>query len=84
MRAYLNNRIYRYAGDCDITFFLGNIKGGIKDFQVSVKASSIKDIFCTIFNKNRNISDTRSGTRSHEAYVVRHAVDRWYTDILFE
>ncbi|KAH0949266.1 hypothetical protein HN011_000641 [Eciton burchellii] len=23
-----------YAGDCDITFFLGNIKGGIKDFQI--------------------------------------------------
>lgn len=27
---------YRYAGDCDITFFVGNIKGGIKDFQVSI------------------------------------------------
>ncbi|XP_018345898.1 PREDICTED: extended synaptotagmin-2 isoform X2 [Trachymyrmex septentrionalis] len=23
-----------YAGDCDITFFVGNIKGGIKDFQI--------------------------------------------------
>ncbi|XP_014475147.1 PREDICTED: extended synaptotagmin-2 isoform X2 [Dinoponera quadriceps] len=23
-----------YAGDCDITFFVGNIKGGIKDFQM--------------------------------------------------
>jgi len=45
IRAYFNNRIYRYAGDCDITFFLGNIKGGIKDFQVSAKATSIKDIF---------------------------------------
>lgn len=33
---YLNNCIYRYAGDCDINFFVGNIKGGIKDFQVSM------------------------------------------------
>ncbi|XP_071644430.1 extended synaptotagmin-2 isoform X2 [Temnothorax longispinosus] len=23
-----------YAGDCDITFFVGNIKGGIRDFQI--------------------------------------------------
>ncbi|EFN72622.1 Extended synaptotagmin-2 [Camponotus floridanus] len=23
-----------YAGDCDITFLVGNIKGGIKDFQI--------------------------------------------------
>ncbi|XP_018315969.1 extended synaptotagmin-2 isoform X4 [Mycetomoellerius zeteki] len=23
-----------YAGDCDISFFVGNIKGGIKDFQI--------------------------------------------------
>lgn len=49
---YLNNRIYRYAGDCDITFFLGNIKGGIKDFQVS--ANSIAQNMIILYSQYKN------------------------------
>lgn len=26
--------LFSYAGDCDISFTIGGIKGGIKDFQV--------------------------------------------------
>lgn len=29
------NFFYSYAGDCDITFMLSGMKGGIKDFQVN-------------------------------------------------
>lgn len=35
---------YRYACDCDITFLVGNIKGGIKDFQVNILKSYINYI----------------------------------------
>lgn len=47
---------YRYAGDCDISFFVGNIKGGIKDFQVSILKANIQLWkFSAIFNKKFQI-----------------------------
>lgn len=83
---YFNYYFYRYAGDCDITFFVGNIKGGIKDFQVSILRVSIRlwKIFSAIFNKNIKISDTWIGARCYETYAAHDAINRRCTDILLE
>ena len=38
-------KIFSYAGDCDISFYLKGLSGGIKDFQVGTVISKICNYF---------------------------------------